>query len=115
MINKLEEYLDASQKLNFMRWPIMNELVHENPVVWGDYTAEVQNVRRYLSERLLWMDKKLGYTYEPNGIANASLDIVQPYQIFNLSGQPFNGDVQHLPQGIYIVRQGGKAKKVQVK
>lgn len=114
-INKQEEYLDASQKLNFMRWPIMNELVHENPVVWGDYAAEIQNVRRYISERILWMDKKLGYTYEPNGIANVSLDITLPYQIYNLSGQSFNGDVQHLPQGIYIVKQGGTSKKLQVK
>jgi hypothetical protein len=93
----------------------MNELVHENPVVWGDYAAEVQNVRRYISERLLWMDEKIGYTYEPDGIENVSLDINQPCRIFNLSGLPYNGDVRHLPQGIYIVRQGSKTKKVQAK
>lgn len=114
-IDSMELHLQESQKLNFTRWPVMNELVHMNYAMAGSYEAEVQNVRRYLSERLLWMDKKIGYTFEPNSIANASYDIAMPYQIFNLSGQPFYGDVQHLPQGIYIVRQGGKARKVQVK
>ena len=114
-INKLEEHLNASQKLNFMRWPIMNELVHENPVVWGDYAAEVQNVRCYISERLLWMDEKLGYTYELNGIKSAPLDNAQPYQIFNLSGIPYSEDLQRMPRGIYIVKQGSSTRKILMK
>ena len=61
-INQQEENLQESQQLNFMRWPNMNELVHENPKVWGSFAAEVQNVRRYITERLTWMDKKLGLT-----------------------------------------------------
>ena len=113
-IDKMEEYLDESQKLNFMRWPIMNELVHENPKLWGSYAEEVQNVRRYVSERLLWIDNKLGYYYKPNGIAENYIDTEQPYQIFNLSGQPCTGGLQHLPRGIYIVRQGRHSRKIQV-
>ena len=54
--------LDRAQRLNFMRWPIMNEYVHQNPRVWGSYEAEVNNVKNFLSKRLTWMDKKLGYT-----------------------------------------------------
>ena len=114
-INQQEENLQESQKLNFMRWPIMNELVHENPKVWGSYTAEVQNVRQYMSERLLWMDKKLGYTYKPNGIADVTLDTTLPYQIYDLSGRSYTGDVQRLPRGIYIVKQGSNTRKVQVR
>ena len=114
-INQQEEKLQESQKLNFMRWPIMNELVHENPKVWGSYTAEVQNVRQYMSERLLWMDKKLGYTYKPNGIADVTLDTTLPYQIYDLSGQSYTDDVQRLPRGIYIVKQGSNTRKVQVR
>ena len=98
-----------------MRWPMMNELVHENPVIWGDYAAEVQNVRRYISERLLWMDNKLGYTYKPNGIADITFDTAQPYQIYDLSGRFYKGDVQRLPQGIYIVKQGNNIRKVRVR
>ena len=114
-INQQEENLQKSQKLNFMRWPIMNELVHENPVVWGSYTAEVQNVRRYISKRLLWMDNKLGYTYKPNGIADIITDTVQPYQLYDLSGRSYTGDVLRLPRGIYIVKQGSNTRKIQVR
>ena len=112
-INRHEENLQESQKLNFMRWPVMNELVQKNPVVWGGYAAEVQNVRRFVSERLLWMDKKIGYTYNPNGIADSQADKSQPILIFNLSGQPCTGSLQSLPPGIYIVKQGRNVRKIQ--
>ena len=114
-INKQEENLQESQQLNFMRWPIMNERVHENPTVWGSYAAEVQNVRRYITERLTWMDKKLGYTYNPSGIMDATVDFDQPYQICDLSGRSYAGNVQQLPQGLYIVKQGNHNKKIQVR
>jgi hypothetical protein len=114
-IDKTEEYLQESQKLNFIRWPMMNELVHENAVVWGSYAAEVQNVRRFMSERLLWMDNRLGYTYNQDGIADVSIDFSLPYYIYNLSGQLYTGHKEQLPQGVYIVRQGTKAKKLQVR
>ena len=74
-IDSLEEYIQQSQKLNFMRWPIMNELIHMNPSVAGSYEAEVENVRRFISERLLWLDKKIGYNYEADGIMDVSVDI----------------------------------------
>ena len=114
-IDQMEESLQKSQELNFTRWPMMNELVHENPVVWGDYTKEVQNVRRYISERLLWMDNKLGYTYNPDGITETCNNLTQPYQIYNLSGRAYHGDVRQLPPGLYIVRQGNKTQKIQVR
>ena len=53
--------LDASQKLNFTRWDIMNVTVHENPRTWGSYAAEVENVRNYIKARIKWMDAILGY------------------------------------------------------
>lgn len=53
--------LDQSQRLNFIRWPIMNTKVHQNPVIWGSYAKEVKNVKDYLSRRLAWMDRKLKY------------------------------------------------------
>ena len=114
-INQQEENLQESQQLNFMRWPIMNKKVHENPTVWGSYAAEVQNVRQYIIERLTWMDNKLGYTYNPSGIMDATVDFDQPYQIYDLSGRSYAGNVQHLPQGLYIVKQGNHTKKIQVK
>lgn len=53
--------LDRSQRLNFIRWPIMNKRVHQNPKIWGSYKAEVDNVRRFLTNRIQWLDRKLGF------------------------------------------------------
>jgi len=60
-INEQAELLNQSQQLNFLRWPIMNEYVHQNPRVWGSYEAEVNNVRNFMKERIHWMDTKLQF------------------------------------------------------
>ena len=111
-IDSMEASMQQSQKLNFIRWPIMNERVHQNPPVAGSYEAEVQVLRRFISERLLWLDKKLGYTYIDNGIEAAKMDLSQPYQVFNMAGQPCHANLHHLPTGVYIVKQGQHTAKV---
>jgi len=60
-INEQATMLAESQRLNFMRWPIMNERVHQNPRTYGSYEAEVENVRHYINYRILWLDNKLGF------------------------------------------------------
>lgn len=60
-IDAQEQMLMESQRLNFLRWPIMKQYVHQNPTIWGSYEAEVENVRRYIKERIEWMDAKLGF------------------------------------------------------
>ena len=107
--------LEQSQRLNFLRWPILKQRVHQNPPTKGSYQAEVEVVRTYIKERLLWMDKKLGYTYKPNGINELHLDISQPYQVYSLSGQPYGNNIESLPSGIYVVRQGSATQKIIVK
>lgn len=61
-LDSLETVIQQSQRLNFMRWDIMNTYVQQNPVLWGSYEAEVQNVRRFIAERFQWMDTKLENT-----------------------------------------------------
>ena len=39
----------------------MNQYVHQNPRLHGSYEAEVNNVRNYMSNRIEWMDNKLGF------------------------------------------------------
>ena len=99
-INAWEQTLDESQQLNFMRWPIMNQYVHQNPRLWGSYQAEVQNVRRYMKERIAWMDKKLGYVYVPAGIDMATSEKKGDQTVYDLSGRPVNST--HLKAGLYI-------------
>jgi spore coat protein CotH len=120
-VDSMEEELLLSQKLNFLRWPIMNRIVHQNPRIWGSYEAEVENVRDFIRKRVEWMDNRLGYTYVPESISTISdsdpddIDFSRPYSVYSLSGQTLGADLQALPTGIYIVRQGPLVKKVQIR
>ena len=51
--------LDASQKENFKRWPILNRYVWPNNVVLGSYPAEVAYVKNWLRTRTAWIDANL--------------------------------------------------------
>ncbi|UPS43576.1 CotH kinase family protein [Prevotella sp. E15-22] len=114
-IDSLENALQQSQNLNFIRWPIMNQGVHQNPRIWGSYQAEVENVRTYMKERIAWMDKKLNYTFAPNGIADVAVDMTKAYQVYTLSGRYCGAKMEGLQSGIYLLRQGKVVKKVVVK
>ena len=114
-IDKMETELDHSQRLNFLRWPILNKRVHQNPQALGSFKAEVDNVRRFIKERLTWMDHRLCYTYIPSGIAEVSVDPAQPYDVYSLSGQSCSHTLDGLRPGIYIVRQGAASRKVIVR
>ena len=109
-INGWEQTLGQSQELNFKRWPIMNEYVHQNPHLWGSYEAEVQNVRRYMKERIEWMDNKLDYVYEPAGIHTvAGAKEKRRQELYDLSGRPVSMSAPKA--GLYI----SNGKKVVVK
>jgi len=49
--------LEESQQLNFMRWPILNSYVHQNPKLYGSYQGEVNNVKQYITGRLERLDQ----------------------------------------------------------
>lgn len=108
-VDDLSQQLNRSQELNFTRWPIMNEYIHQNPVIWGSYQAEVNNVKNYIRNRIAWIDNKLGYTFvpdDPSGISSASVNNDQPVKVYSISGVFLGNDINSLPTGIYIVRQG---------
>ena len=60
-VDSTAQVLDASQKLNFIRWPILNSPVHQNVKAYGSYEAEVEVVRNYCCERIAWIDNFLSY------------------------------------------------------
>ena len=114
-IDRWANDLEQSQRLNFLRWPILNQRVHQNPRALGSFQAEVDVVRTFMKERLVWMDKKLGYTYKPSGISELRVDRSHPYQVYSLSGQPCGNNLENLSPGIYVVRQGTATQKIVVK
>lgn len=48
--------LNESQKLNFFRWDILNQRVHENPQALGSYEKEVDVVKNFINKRVSKMD-----------------------------------------------------------
>lgn len=65
-LDSMQTEVYESQKLNFTRWPIMNQIVNQNYQITGSYEGEMKVVRDFLAYRLAWMDNKIGLT--PVGI-----------------------------------------------
>lgn len=91
VIDQYEDLLQESQDLNFTRWKIMNSGVHQNPIVWGSYSAEVESVRNYTKNRIKWMDNKLNYVPSstlgmPDNSANTNLRIRTEYNALFING-----------------------------
>jgi hypothetical protein len=55
-IDQTARALDQSQELNFKRWKILNQKVHQNIQAKGSYEAEVEVVKNYMRTRLPKMD-----------------------------------------------------------
>ena len=51
-IDETAALLDESQRLNFLRWPILNQWVHMNFQALGSYEAEVGTIKTYIKERI---------------------------------------------------------------
>ena len=93
-VDEQEAMLQQSQQLNFMRWPIMTQYVHQNPRIWGSYEAEVENVRDYIKQRIVWMDNKIGFD-----VSKLDIDETQV---------PQTGEVKKVWQDgqLFIIRDG---------
>jgi len=110
-----------SQALNFLRWPILNSYVHQNPRVYGSYDGEVNNVINYIRKRIPWMDKKVGYDEsiidipdddQPSDLQEIEEELLRDLRIYNLNGIPMDSnDIEKLPKGIYLV--GGRRLHIQ--
>ncbi len=106
-VDQTAELLDASQRLNFIRWPILSTKVHENWQASGSYEGEVDIVKEYIAGRFDWLDNKLGY--DPSGIeeVESSVDSSSDNRIYTIDGRLVDSDINSLPKGIYI-RNGKK-------
>jgi len=64
LLQVIDDYvneIDASQKLNFLRWKVLDSNIHQNYQALGAYGAEVQVVKDYLTARIKWIDNFTGY------------------------------------------------------
>jgi len=60
-VDSLRQQISASARLNFIRWPYLNQYISLTPAIRGTWDAEVDVVRDYVYGRVAWMDRKLGY------------------------------------------------------
>ena len=56
-VDETAALLEESQQLNFTRWPILNQRVHQNVRAYGSYSGEVKAVKTYITGRLKSFDK----------------------------------------------------------
>ena len=57
-IDSTAQELQESQRLNFIRWPILDTPQHLNPRVAGNYDGEVEYLREYIRERIPFLDQR---------------------------------------------------------
>lgn len=58
-IDQSEAYLTLAAKQNFTKWDILNQYVWPNSVVLGTYPAEVAQFKKWLTQRVAWLDANL--------------------------------------------------------
>ncbi|MDE6039443.1 MAG: CotH kinase family protein, partial [Paramuribaculum sp.] len=112
LIDQWAAELDESQRLNFTRWPILNQSVQKGQRVFGSYQGEINNVKSYLKARFPKLDSFFGYDELLAGITDISADgdsTTYPVEIYDLSGRRIKSS--SLTPGIYIRRQGPKTEK----
>lgn len=99
-VDETAELLQESQYLNFLRWPILSQRVHQNPQASGSYAGEIKIVKNYITKRVPWFDKKVGFdaTGIDTPIYNNEYTETDD-AIYTLSGQRVE---ELLAPGIYI-------------
>ncbi|MCD7713959.1 MAG: CotH kinase family protein [Prevotella sp.] len=104
-VDETAELLDASQRLNFLRWPILSTMVHQNWQAAGTYEGEVEVVKNYIRDRFDWLDNKL--SFDAAGIKEIDASAADENgMIFTLDGRPAGKDEARLGKGVYV--RGGR-------
>lgn len=127
-ISALEQEMEQSAQLNFMRWPILNQQVHMNPRALGSFKQEVQALRSYLNTRFKRLDPLMGYDANLSAVQTVEapefdLDVVNhafvastPFSVYNAQGMLVEANTcatAPLTPGIYIVTTtDGKSMKI---
>lgn len=108
-IDDMANTIYRSQRLNFMRWDILNRKEHMNPVARGSFENEVNYLKEYVTKRIQWLDKRLQYT-----ATDIVHDIVSTPRvaIWDILGRSiYKGqEMPTLEPGMYIVNENGNTE-----
>ena len=113
-IDSMAVALYYSQRLNFMRWNILHSQEHMNPVARGSYAAEVNYLKEYITQRIQWMDNRLGYVH--TDIQSPMTNTQCPISIWDIMGRLiYRGEqLPALDKGLYIVRHNEKTEIIMI-
>lgn len=111
-IDSMALVMDRAQQLNFMRWDILHRQEHMNPVARGTYAAEVAYLKDYITKRIAWMDRRLGYTHTPTDLQSPITNGLSPIAVWDIMGNLIYTGQQMptLQQGLYIIRHNGNTE-----
>ena len=101
VVDDTAKELYPSQKLNFIRWDILSEQVHQNWQASGNYDTEVEIVKNYIKERIAWIDEHLHF--DPTGINDIhDSKSMENTDIYSIDGKKVGQDIDVLPKGVYV-------------
>ncbi len=60
MVDSLADYMEESQQLNFMRYPVLDKLLVLNTGIRYTYQAEVDFLKQTIADRIDWLDENVG-------------------------------------------------------
>ena len=92
----LNAYIDStaselmqSQRLNFMRWPILDQLIQVNPRAGGSYEVEVRWMREYVENRIPWLDNMINRS--PDGEGQEAVEIASAADLADFAARVNSG------------------------
>ncbi len=64
ILNKIDSYTEllntsGAAEANFKKWPVLNEYVWPNNYVGNSYPAEINYLKNWINQRLLWLDTEI--------------------------------------------------------
>lgn len=111
-IDSITNVIEEARIRNFEKWEILGNYVYPNAYVANDYNEEIKELKKWLSERMLWMDKEFfGTILQPEvTISNYKFTESRAAIKVKLSDEYFNKSVldnnffkiQGLPSNVYI-------------
>ena len=94
----LTAYIDStaaemmqSQRLNFMRWPILDQLIQVNPRAGGSYEVEVGWMKEYVENRISWLDSFINN--DPSGEEQEVVEIASAADLANFANRVNSGEI----------------------
>ena len=89
-IDSIATVLQESQQRNYVRWPILGTYVWPNQYVGQTYADEINFLKQWTLDRLMWMDNSLDGPCEPYTVVTGVEDELYGFGVFP---NPFENSV----------------------